>query len=114
MARIKLGGCKHRYLEAWGDVDGHHDRWTCLACFRRLTTDHTMINQRGPILKAADAWDGICQHPADYLKPIDTPGSSMYRALCRKCGCIVEHPPGIGKWTPVLFYDYLIEEEPEL
>jgi hypothetical protein len=102
MPKYTLAGCKHRKTSGYG---GGRD-FTCLMCCQRLTYDGNY--QAVP----APAWDGQCLHLTSFLHPIETLGKQANeRAHCKNCGCVVEHPPGPGKWTPVQFYGYLIREE---
>lgn len=110
--KYTLESCKHRRLETWGDGAKHA---TCLLCFRRfrLAADR---DTRRRIYLDAPPWDGQCLHVTSFLKPFDRMGKqdSHDYAICVNCGCVVSHPPGPGKWTPVLFYGYVIDEVPDV
>jgi hypothetical protein len=108
MPKYTLGACTHRRTAGYGkDGNGY---FTCLLCFRRfmfVRREDSMQRDAVP----APAWDGQCLHIASFLNPLDSAKGRPDRAHCTNCGCVVEHPPGPGKWTPVVFYGYLIREE---
>jgi hypothetical protein len=118
--KLTLKGCEHKALEAWGNPPanrrGRSEFYaTCLNCYERLVFSDPTWDGRGALNLAVEPAPppALCPHPNRKPVAAQITKNMPYRdAICTGCGVIQRHPDGRGVWTDVVFYGYLIEEEP--
>lgn len=104
--RLKLNGCEHRAVSQWAT-----DRFTCLSCYRRLRGQLDPKRVGADLLPDTPA--GVCEHVSKVpISEAITKAQPYQDALCTQCGRVLRHPDRPGRWTEVMFYGYVIHEEP--
>lgn len=110
--RLKLADCAHERTIPYSLVSDSPQkiiiRATCPSCYQRL-----IVTVAGRVGVIPDTPAVMCDHP--HKKPISeaiTKRLPYQDALCTDCGRVLRHPDGPGRWEEVIFYGYVIHEEP--
>lgn len=116
MPKFKLEGCKHAAKLHYGLSNSTRQTFTCLTCYQRLAADYAPVldDFTVTVTPVNDFPPGpSCTHPSK--KPVGealTKHRDYTDAFCVDCGRVLRHPNGPGSWEEVLFYGYVIKEEP--